>query len=136
VDTMTDKSVEIVEGLVMRAPANGRRTYSETAKRALVQLSCPARQAVTGVGATMLMRYRTNILITDQAHITTAVRTPSDLFNRKGLWHFDDAVKGRWPVSTCIPYSRRQRPLPFNRAPISRTCSSTYPMSRPSRTMI
>ena len=46
---MTDKSVEIVEGLVVRAPANGRRTYSETAKRALVQLAMRAGVSVAGL---------------------------------------------------------------------------------------
>ena len=45
-DTMTDKSVEIVEGLVVRAPANGRRTHSEAAKRSLVEVSL--RPGVSG----------------------------------------------------------------------------------------
>jgi transposase len=46
---MADKSVEIVEGLVVRAPVNGRRTYSETAKQALVQLSLRPGVSVAGL---------------------------------------------------------------------------------------
>jgi transposase-like protein len=65
VDTMADKSVEIVEGLVVRAPANGRRTYSETAKRALVQLSLRPGVSVAGlalahgINANLLRRWIT-----------------------------------------------------------------------------
>jgi transposase-like protein len=62
---MADKSVEIVEGLVVRAPANGRRTYSETAKRALVQLSLRPGVSVAGlalahgINANLLRRWMT-----------------------------------------------------------------------------
>jgi len=62
---MADKSVEIVEGLVVRAPANGRRTYSETAKRALVQLSLRPGVSVAGlalahgINANLLRRWIT-----------------------------------------------------------------------------
>src|ERR1700722_12307478 len=65
VDTMADKNVEIVEGLVIRAPANGRRTYSETAKRALVQLSLRPGVSVAGlalahgINANLLRRWMT-----------------------------------------------------------------------------
>lgn len=62
---MTDKSVEIVEGLVVRAPANGRRTYSEAAKRALVQLALRPGVSVAGlalahaINANLLRRWMT-----------------------------------------------------------------------------
>jgi transposase-like protein len=62
---MTDKSVEIVEGLVVRAPANGRRTYSETGKRALVQISLRPGVSVAGlalangINANLLRRWIT-----------------------------------------------------------------------------
>jgi len=46
---MADTTVEIVEGLVVRAPPSGRRTYSETAKRALVQLSLRPGVSVAGL---------------------------------------------------------------------------------------
>jgi transposase-like protein len=65
VDTMADKNVEIVEGLVVRAPANGRRTYSETAKRALVQISLRPGVSVAGlalahgINANLLRRWIT-----------------------------------------------------------------------------
>ena len=35
---MAEKSAEVVEGLVVRGPVNGRRTYSKAAKQALVQI--------------------------------------------------------------------------------------------------
>jgi transposase-like protein len=62
---MTDKSVEIVEGLVARAPTNGRRTYSETGKRALVQISLRPGVSVAGlalangINANLLRRWIT-----------------------------------------------------------------------------
>jgi transposase len=62
---MTDKSVEIVEGLVVRAPANGRRTYSETGKRALVLISLRPGVSVAGlalangINANLLRRWIT-----------------------------------------------------------------------------
>jgi transposase-like protein len=62
---MADKSIEIVEGLVVRAPANGRRTDSETAKQALVQLSLRPGVSVAGlalahgINANLLRRWMT-----------------------------------------------------------------------------
>lgn len=37
-DAMADKSGELVEGLVVRGPVKGRRTYSKAAKQALVKV--------------------------------------------------------------------------------------------------
>src|SRR5580658_2011205 len=57
---MADKSVDVVEGLVVRAPGNGRRTYSETGKRALVQLSL--RPGVSVVGLALANGINANLL--------------------------------------------------------------------------
>jgi transposase len=63
VDTMSEKSAEVVPGLIVKPGLNGRRTYSVTAKRALAQLcSRPgvsvARMALThGVNANLLRRW-------------------------------------------------------------------------------
>src|ERR1700733_5564672 len=60
---MTDKSVEIVEGLVVRAPPSGRRTYSVAAKRALVQMclrpgvSVASTALAHGINANLLRRW-------------------------------------------------------------------------------
>jgi transposase len=65
VDTMTEKSVELVEGLVVRAPASGRRTYSKSAKQALVLMcqrpgvSVASTALAHGINANLLRRWIT-----------------------------------------------------------------------------
>jgi transposase len=65
VDTMAEKSVELIEGLVVRAPASGRRTYSKTAKQALVQMcqrpgvSVASTALAHGINANLLRRWIT-----------------------------------------------------------------------------
>jgi transposase len=60
---MTDKSVEVVEGLVVRAPPGGRRTYSVAAKRALVHsclrpgVSVASTALANGINANLLRRW-------------------------------------------------------------------------------
>ena len=62
---MADKSVEIVEGLVVRSPVNGRRTYSKAAKQALVQIclrpgvSVAGTALANGINANLLRRWMT-----------------------------------------------------------------------------
>lgn len=62
---MADKSVEIVEGLVVRGPVNGRRTYSKAAKQALVQIclrpgvSVAGTALANGINANLLRRWMT-----------------------------------------------------------------------------
>jgi len=62
---MAEKSVEVVEGLVVRAPASGRRTYSKAAKRALVQVclrpgvSVAGTALAHGINANLLRRWMT-----------------------------------------------------------------------------
>ena len=64
VDTMAEKSVEVVEGLVVRGPVNGRRTYSK-AKQALVQIclrpgvSVAGTALAHGINANLLRRWMT-----------------------------------------------------------------------------
>jgi transposase-like protein len=64
-DTMAEKSVEIVEGLVVRGAINGRRTYSKAAKQALVQLclrpgvSVAGTALAHGINANLLRRWMT-----------------------------------------------------------------------------
>jgi transposase-like protein len=63
VDTMTEKSIEMVEGLVVRAPPGGRRTYRVAAKRALVQMclrpgvSVASTALAHGINANLLRRW-------------------------------------------------------------------------------
>jgi transposase len=60
---MAEKSVEVVEGLVVRAPAGGRRTYSAAGKRALVQsclrpgVSVAGTALANGINANLLRRW-------------------------------------------------------------------------------
>ena len=60
---MSEKSVEVVEGLVVRAPQGGRRTYSVAAKRALVQscfrpgVSVASTAMANGINANLLRRW-------------------------------------------------------------------------------
>ena len=60
---MAEKSVEVVEGLVVRAPPGGRRTYSVAAKRALVQscfrpgVSVASTALANGINANLLRRW-------------------------------------------------------------------------------
>jgi len=62
---MADKSVEVVEGLVVRGPVNGRRTYSKAAKQALVQIclrpgvSVAGTALAHGINANLLRRWMT-----------------------------------------------------------------------------
>lgn len=62
---MADKSVEIVDGLVVRGPVNGRRTYSKAAKQALVQIclrpgvSVAGTALAHGINANLLRRWMT-----------------------------------------------------------------------------
>jgi transposase-like protein len=104
---MTDKSVEIVEGLVVRAPANGRRTYSETAKRALVQLSMRPGVSVAGmalahgINANLLRRWMTQLGAESKAGNETSASAPLLPVNRS------TAATLRAPPSTdcCIEFS-------------------------------
>jgi transposase-like protein len=60
---MAEKSVEVVEGLVVRAPPGGRRTYSIAAKRALVHsclrpgVSVASTALANGINANLLRRW-------------------------------------------------------------------------------
>jgi transposase-like protein len=60
---MAEKSVEVVEGLVVRAPPGGRRTYNVAAKRALVQsclrpgVSVASTALANGINANLLRRW-------------------------------------------------------------------------------
>ena len=60
---MAEKSVEVVEGLVLRPPTNGRRTYDKAAKRALVQMcqrpgvSVAGTALAHGINANLLRRW-------------------------------------------------------------------------------
>jgi transposase len=62
---MAEKSVEIIEGLVLRGPVNGRRTYSKAAKQALVQIclrpgvSVAGTALAHGINANLLRRWMT-----------------------------------------------------------------------------
>lgn len=62
---MADKSVEVVEGLVVRGAVNGRRTYSRAAKQALVQIclrpgvSVAGTALAHGINANLLRRWMT-----------------------------------------------------------------------------
>jgi transposase-like protein len=104
---MTDKSLEIVEGLVIRAPANGRRTYSETAKRALVQLalrpgvSVAALALAHGINANLLRRWMTQFGPESKAGDATSAGAPLLPVNRPA------AATLRAPPSTdcCIEIS-------------------------------
>jgi transposase len=49
---MPEKSVELVEGLILKPGANGRRTYSRQAKRALVQMCRSPGVSVAGLALT------------------------------------------------------------------------------------
>ena len=60
---MPEKSAELVEGLVLKPGANGRRTYSVAAKRALVELcnrpgiSVAGMALAHGINANLLRRW-------------------------------------------------------------------------------
>jgi transposase len=60
---MAEKRVEVVEGLVVRAPPGGRRTYSVAAKRALVHscfrpgVSVASTALANGINANLLRRW-------------------------------------------------------------------------------
>ena len=62
---MADKSVEMVEGLVVRGAVNGRRTYSKAAKQSLVQIclrpgvSVAGTALAHGINANLLRRWMT-----------------------------------------------------------------------------
>jgi transposase-like protein len=88
---MTEKSVEIVEGLVVRAPPGGRRTYSVAAKRALVQIclrpgvSVASTALAHGINANLLRRWMVvygptssaALVAVNKAPAAPVVRTPS-----------------------------------------------------------
>jgi transposase len=46
---MADKSIELVEGLIVKPATHGRRTYSRQAKRALVQMCKAPGVSVAGL---------------------------------------------------------------------------------------
>jgi transposase len=46
---MTNKSIELVEGLIVKPATHGRRTYSRQAKRALVQMCKAPGVSVSGL---------------------------------------------------------------------------------------
>lgn len=46
---MTNKSIELVEGLIVKPATHGRRTYSRQAKRALVQMCKAPGVSVAGL---------------------------------------------------------------------------------------
>lgn len=60
---MTDKSVGLIEGLILKPGNHGRRTYSKPAKRALVELckkpgaSVAALALAHGINANLLRRW-------------------------------------------------------------------------------
>jgi transposase len=60
---MPEKSVELVEGLILKPALNGRRTYSRQAKRALVQMckspgvSVAGLALAHGINANLLRRW-------------------------------------------------------------------------------
>src|SRR3954462_7109809 len=60
---MADKSIELVEGLIVKPATHGRRTYSRQAKRALVQmckapgLSVAGLALSHGINANLLRRW-------------------------------------------------------------------------------
>lgn len=60
---MADKSIELVEGLIVKPATHGRRTYSRQAKRALVQMCKAPGVSVAGlalshgVNANLLRRW-------------------------------------------------------------------------------
>jgi transposase len=60
---MSEKSAELVEGLILKPATNGRRTYSLAAKRALVQLcdrpgvSVAGMALAHGINANLLRRW-------------------------------------------------------------------------------
>lgn len=60
---MSEKSAELIEGLVLKSGVNGRRTYSLAAKRALVQLcnrpgvSVAGMALAHGINANLLRRW-------------------------------------------------------------------------------
>src|SRR5580658_7011051 len=60
---MAEKSVEVVEGLVVRAPPGGRRTYNVAANRALVHsclrpgVSVASTALANGINANLLRRW-------------------------------------------------------------------------------
>jgi|SRR5579872_129425 len=60
---MTEKPVELVEGLIVKPGAHGRRTYSRKAKRALVELckapgvSVAGLALAHGINANLLRRW-------------------------------------------------------------------------------
>jgi len=49
---MADKSIELVEGLIVKPATHGRRTYSRQAKRALVQMCKAPGVSVAGLAMT------------------------------------------------------------------------------------
>jgi transposase len=63
VDTMSEDAEELVEGLVTKLGANGRRTYSKSAKRALARrctepgVSLARMALLHGVNANLLRRW-------------------------------------------------------------------------------
>lgn len=100
VDTMAEKSVEVVEGLVVRGPVNGRRTYSKAAKQALVQIclrpgvSVAGTALAHGINANLLRRWmtryvadtkggseaRSGVALLPVSTATAAVRSSPDAF--------------------------------------------------------
>jgi transposase len=63
VDTMSEDAEELVEGLVTKSGANGRRTYSKSAKRALARrcvepgVSLARMALLHGVNANLVRRW-------------------------------------------------------------------------------
>ncbi len=76
---MTGKSVELVEGLILKPGAYGRRTYSATAKRALVELCKAPGTSVAGlalahgVNANLLRRWITRYASEATSHPRAAL---------------------------------------------------------------
>jgi transposase-like protein len=97
---MAEKSVEAIEGLVVRGAINGRRTYSKAAKQALVQICLRPRVSVAGtalahgINANLLRRWMTRyalgakgsneassgVALLPVSTAPTAVRSSSDSF--------------------------------------------------------
>ena len=89
---MTDKSVELVEGLIVKPATHGRRTYSRQAKRALVQMckapgvSVAGLALAHGINANLLRRWISQHEATQgdssaepRAALLPVMTTPSDL---------------------------------------------------------
>ncbi len=100
---MADKSVELVEGLILKPATHGRRTYSVRAKRALAELckgpgvSVAGLALAHGINANLLRRW-----ITQYGCESADAPEPRN-----------DRRAALLPVITSLPSARRGRQLPM-----------------------